>query len=154
MFYLLGHPLRNLFLSLFCVGFIFLGFADTTNSSQTDKNSKIKPVNLVKVYYFHTTYRCRTCTLMQQYTEEVIEVDFADAIKAGDVQFEVVNVELKENNDYIKKYNIYTKMVIVSKLTDGKEKEWKNLDKIWDLVKNPEEFKSYIREGIEEYLNS
>ena len=60
-----------------------------------------------------------------------------------DVIFKGVDMDNPENGAMVKKYNLYTKSVIVSKVKSGKE-QWKNLDKIWLKVSNEQDFKSYI----------
>jgi hypothetical protein len=42
---------------------------------------------------------------------------------------------------------------VLSLRKDKTENEWKNMDKIWVLVRDTERFKDYVREGIADYLN-
>jgi len=37
-------------------------------------------------------------------------------------------------------------------MVNGKEKQWKNLQKVWELVHDEKAFKEYIRSEIKDYL--
>lgn len=92
----------------------------------------------VNVYYFYGKPRCVTCRKIENYTKCAVE-----SMKDKDVNFKGINMEKAENKAMIKKYNLYTKSVVISKVKNGKE-QWKNLDKVWVKVKNGEDFKTYI----------
>jgi hypothetical protein len=64
-----------------------------------------------------------------------------------------INYDQKENKHYLKDYNLFTKAVILSRVKDGNEIEWKNLDRIWDLVHDKERFLKYIQKETEAFLN-
>jgi hypothetical protein len=42
--------------------------------------------------------------------------------------------------------------VVLSKVVKGKEVEWRNLDKVWLLLRSPEKFKEYIRAETRAFL--
>ncbi|MFA5147861.1 MAG: nitrophenyl compound nitroreductase subunit ArsF family protein [Candidatus Omnitrophota bacterium] len=88
----------------------------------------------VVAYYFHGTARCPTCHKLEQYSKEAI----GDGLK-------VINVEEKENEHYIKDYQLYTKSLILSLVVNGKETKWKNLDKIWEYAGNKQKFIDYVK---------
>ena len=100
--------------------------------------------NHINVYYFHTTYRCVTCTNMEKYTTEAIKTNFGQELAQGKLTFITVNVEEDGNKHFVKDYKLYTKQVILSQMEKGKEVRWKNLDQVWVLVRSPDKFKEYI----------
>jgi len=106
----------------------------------------------VIAYYFHGTMRCPTCHKLEQYSKEAIETNFKDALVSGKLEFKVINVEDKGNEHYGNDYQLYTKSLIVSELKDGKEVRWKNLEKIWELVRDEEEFDKYVQDEINDWL--
>jgi len=106
----------------------------------------------VVAYYFHGTFRCPTCHKLEQYAKESIETNFKDDLASGKLSFQVVNVENKGNEHYAKDYQLYTKSVVLSLLKDGKEIRSKNLDKIWQLVGNKEQYESYVRDEVAAFL--
>ncbi len=106
----------------------------------------------VVAYYFHGTFRCPTCHKLEQYSKEVIETNFKDALTSGKLEFKVVNVEDKGNEHYAKDYQLYTKSLILSLISDGKETKWRNLDKIWEYVGNKQRFIDYVKSGVADFL--
>lgn len=99
----------------------------------------------VNVYYFYGKPRCATCMKIEKYTKSAVE-----AMKDKNVVYQGIDMEKSENGSMVKKYNLYTKSVVISKTKNGKEK-WKNLDKIWLKVGNEQEFKKYITDEITQF---
>jgi hypothetical protein len=130
---------------LFCTG-----AAPQTQPSPKDKVAQAN--DKVIVYYFHGNYRCSSCTTIERYTRESIEANFAKELKSGQIEFRSINVELPANSHYVRDYKLYTKSVIVSNVTQGKEQRWKNLQKVWELLRNETDFKTYVRNETTAYL--
>ena len=107
----------------------------------------------VIVYYFHGKYRRGTCKRIEKLTKESVTESFANEIRTGLVEVKVINVDEKENSHFNKDYKLFTRSVVVSDIVNGKEKQWKNLQKVWELVNNAEAFKEYIRTEIKAYLS-
>jgi hypothetical protein len=108
----------------------------------------------VIAYYFHGTSRCPTCHKLEQYSKEAIEANFKDALASGKLEFKVINIENKGNEHYASDYQLYTKSLILSLITDGKQIKWKNLDKIWEYVGNKQKFFEYVTSEINNFLKS
>jgi len=106
----------------------------------------------VTVYYFHGTFRCPTCHKLEQYAQEAIERNFKDALDSGKLAFEVVNIESQGNEHYVSDYQLYTKSVVLSLTKDGKEIRSKNLDKIWEYVRNKNKYENYVRDEVAAFL--
>jgi hypothetical protein len=127
--------------------------AVTANSAETAPAIQEKKTGpTVDVYLFHGTYRCYSCNLMEEITLEAIEESLQAEKQAGTVVFHHVNVEEDKNKHFIKDYKIAAISIILSQKTDGKEKQWKNLDQVWLLLKTPDKFKAYVLKEIENYL--
>lgn len=107
----------------------------------------------VIAYYFYTNYRCQSCYTIEKYTKEAIEGNFDDELASGVLVFKPVNVEEKENEHFLGDYQLYTKSVVLSLIKDGKEIKFKNLKKIWELLRNKDEFYKYIEEETKGFLN-
>lgn len=108
----------------------------------------------VLVYYFRGYVRCITCKKFEAYTQEVINETFSQLLDDGELQWKVINAEEPANRHFIDDYDLVTKSIIISKVKSGKETEWKNLVKIWQLVANKEVFKKYIQDEIEVYMGA
>jgi thiol-disulfide isomerase/thioredoxin len=106
----------------------------------------------VVAYYFHGTMRCPTCHKLEQYSKEVIEANFKNALDLGNLEFKVVNVEDKGNEHYVNDYQLYTKMLVLSLVRDSKEVRSKNLVKIWEYVGNKQKFFDYVKSEVTDFL--
>lgn len=133
--------------SIFVVlGIIVFGLILTTNIAFSKDNSK------VIVYYFHNNFRCPSCHKIENYTKDTINSNFAEQLKAGTLEFKVINFDEKPNKHFVEDYQLYTKSVVLSKVKDGKQVEWKNLDKIWTLLGDKTKFVQYIKTETSNFL--
>ena len=107
----------------------------------------------VVAYYFHTTFRCPSCHKIEQYTEGAIKEYFAKEIESGDLVYEVTNIEDKGNEHFVQDYQLYTKSVVLSLVKDGKEVGFKNLENVWQLLRNRDKFYEYIKEETRIFLD-
>ncbi|MBN1364084.1 MAG: hypothetical protein JW976_04680 [Syntrophaceae bacterium] len=110
------------------------------------------PQAKVIAYYFHGSFRCVTCTNMEKYSKEAIEANFKDDLASGSLEFKAVNVEERNNEHFVDDYKLYTKSLVLSLAKDGKELKSKNLDKIWELVRNKQKFMDYVIGEIKEFM--
>jgi len=106
----------------------------------------------VIAYYFHGNARCLTCHKMEQYTKEAIRENFGGELADGSLIVKTVNVEEKENEHYVEGYQLYTKSLIISRVENGKETQYKNLTKIWEYVRDKNRFFDYVTAEINNYL--
>ncbi len=118
----------------------------TASESKISQNKK--EGSYLIVYYFHGNMRCRNCIAFEQYTKAALDEFFAEKMKEGKLIYKVVNVEDTENEHFIRDYRLTTKSVVLVQLAAGKEVKWKNLDEIWKLVANKEQFINYIKSEI------
>jgi len=106
----------------------------------------------VTAYYFHGAFRCPTCHKLEEYAKEAIENNFKDALASGKLTFKIVNVESRGNKHYVADYQLYTKSLVLSLTKDGKEIRSKNLDKIWEYVRNKERYENYVRDEVTVFM--
>ncbi|MFC1658631.1 nitrophenyl compound nitroreductase subunit ArsF family protein [Candidatus Omnitrophota bacterium] len=104
------------------------------------------------VYYFHGNARCPTCHKMEQYAKEAIERNFKDELANGLLVVKTVNVEEKGNEHFVNDYQLYTKTLIISRVENGNEIEYKNLTEIWEYVRDKDQFFNYVTTEINNYL--
>ena len=104
------------------------------------------------VYYFMTTTRCPSCYKIENYTYSCLLDKFSDELNSGKMEWKMVNVDEQENSHFIKKYDLFTKSVVLSKEIDGKEVQWKKLDKVWDLLNNQTNFYEYIKTETKNFI--
>ena len=148
---------------LFILFLVTQGFCNNNSDSNNNSQKDIKPEKdtvknstqsqKINVYYFHTLYRCHSCNMIEGLTKEAITEEFSQELQKGTITFTPINVETDMNKHFIEKYKLVSKTIIVSKLLDNKEKEWKNLDQIWFLLREPGKFKKYVIGEIKKYRN-
>lgn len=127
-----------------------------TSTAETVVNPEtgiITPVNVaVKVYYFHGNRRCKTCLAIESKSKVVLEKVFPEQMATGLITWQAVNTDLKENERFVTAYDLMFGSLIISKLENGRETSWKNLQKVWELVWNDTAFTDYIQKEVSAYL--
>ncbi len=111
-----------------------------------------KQKHRVIAYYFHGNLRCYTCKTMEAYSREAIESAFAKELKKGRLVWQPVNIDIKGNEHFAQDYKIYTRSLVLVSEVRGKPAQFKNLEKIWQLVRDKEAFFRYVQEETRSYL--
>jgi hypothetical protein len=124
------------------------GIGGTSGASTEDDGDVRAMTNGVIAYYFHTTRRCPTCRKLEAYTKEAITSGFVRDLEDKRLAWRVVNVDLPDNEHYVRDYGLTTKSVVLVAVQDGKEERWKNLSRIWDLVGDKPAFINYVQGEI------
>jgi hypothetical protein len=106
----------------------------------------------VVAYYFHGNFRCRTCRTIEAYSEEAIRSEFADELASGHVAWRVVNIDEPENKHFIKDFELVTRSLVITKYEDGEMTRWENLEQVWQLVRDKEQFLDYVRRSTRKFL--
>jgi hypothetical protein len=106
----------------------------------------------VIAYYFHVTVRCTTCRTIESYSREVIEQKFGGDIAKGRLQYKMVNVQLPENQHFIKDYQLFTKSLVLVRFEKGRQAEYKVLNDTWELVGNKQAMQGYVEREVRDYL--
>ncbi|MBE0425964.1 MAG: hypothetical protein IBX72_04855 [Nitrospirae bacterium] len=106
----------------------------------------------VIAYYFHGTFRCSACRTIERYSQEAIEQYFRNELQNGTLEFRHVNVEEPDNRHFIQDYQLFTRSLVLSMETDGKEIQWKNLKAVWTHVRDRERFFQYVKDEVEGFL--
>jgi hypothetical protein len=122
------------------------------SKSSDSQNPPVTSAQKILAYYFHGTQRCPTCRKLEAYSAEAIEKGFGEALKQGQLEWRVVNVDEPLNKHFVKDYQLYTKSLVIVKMQGGKQVEWKNLEKIWELVGEKDDFVRYVQDEVSAYL--
>jgi len=143
------------------VGFLIVG--EFRNDPEPEQPSASEPAKLtndlsssethkIVVYYFYGNVRCASCRKIETFSREAVEGGFPGALKEGSIEWKLVNVDEPANKHFVKDYQLYTKSVVVSETRDGKEVRWKNLDRVWVLVRDKAAFVEYVRGEVASYM--
>ncbi len=104
------------------------------------------------VTYFHATARCTSCLKIEDLTNATMTTRFAGPIAEKRIVWRLVNLDDPEHAHYVKDYGLFTKSVVVSEVKTGREVRWKNLDQVWQLLRDPEAFQAYVEREVRAYL--
>ncbi len=110
------------------------------------------PARVVRVYYFHGNARCVSCRKIEALSSEAVRAAFPGEMKQGKVEWLAVNVEEPSNRHFVQDYRLYTKSLVVVDLVDGTQVRWKNLEKVWELLRDDEAFRRYVQTEVKSYL--
>ena len=105
----------------------------------------------VMVYYMHGI-PCVTCTFIDTTTEKLVSEEFAEAVKAGRMEFVSLNYLAPENAGLADKYNVGSNMVVAVRFEGGNEVRRVRLDEVMELAGQGDELRNYLRQGIESVL--
>lgn len=105
------------------------------------------------VYYFYTAARCASCHKIENWGKAAVESAFAAELAAGVMAWRPVNIEEKGNEHFVEEFQLYTKAIVVARMDGGKPGKWKNLDKIWMLLRDEAKYKEYVVGEIKAILN-
>jgi hypothetical protein len=107
----------------------------------------------VVVYGFHGTVRCPTCREIEAGAHQALESGFAEQLKDGQIVWRVVNYEQPGNEHFATDYKLIAPTVVLVRMVRGQQQQWKNLDRVWELVGDDAAFIKYIQEETETMLN-
>lgn len=108
----------------------------------------------VVMTYFISGTRCESCQKIEALTKETAEQDFAEALASGKLVFRVIDTGEPGYQHFTKDYQLTSKTVILSHRVNGKETEWSDMAKVWDLLDEAPDFHTYLGEQIRKYLGS
>ena len=120
--------------------------APSTNPGQQDGN------RVVRVYYFHTTQRCASCKKIEALSAEAIRSGFERELRDGTLEWHAVNLDEPGNQHFVHDYELYTKSLVVVDVANGRQERWKNLPKIWELLRDEAAFRQYVQGEARAYL--
>src|SRR4030042_4864818 len=106
----------------------------------------------VIAYYFHPTVRCPTCLDIEASARFIIEKDFAAQIDDGKLIWMPFNLDDPGGRELEKEFDISVSTLVLVKLQNGKHREFKKLEKVWELIGDPELFDRYIAAELQQFL--
>lgn len=106
----------------------------------------------VMVYYFHGNTRCYTCRTIESLAKEAVMSTFGPELKSGRVVFQSVNVEEPANEHFVYDYQLTTRSIVLARYSEGRQQSWKNLDRVWMLVRDSAAFYRYVADETSQML--
>lgn len=129
-----------------------LMYSQTTTTGDTiiSKN----PSNLkLKVIYFHITNRCNTCYAIEKNVRLTMFTHFTSQLDSGVIDLMIVNCELPQNDQLVRKYEAYGSTLVLTSYNNGSEIKSDDISN-WSFQKAniPDVFVSDLKTKIEAYL--
>lgn len=106
----------------------------------------------VRVYYLHGNIRCRTCRTIEAYTKEAVETGFANELQSGKVTWRTVNYDQPSNWHYLTEYQVVGPTVVLAKWEGGKQVDWRNLNEVWEYVRDKQALQAFVQRHLREFL--
>lgn len=119
-----------------------------------DKAVTTEGGSTVVVYYFHTTYRCPSCTQMEALAQSTVQLAFRRELDDGRLLWLPVNLEEGGNSRYIREYQLFTRSLVLVRIKNGRQVEWKNLINAWVVLNDEATFRSYVEQEVRAYLEA
>ena len=102
----------------------------------------------VEVVYFHRAQRCSGCIYAEAGIRYTVETYFEDEVASGQVTFQALNVEHKENATIVKKYAAFGSSLFINTIRDGTG-HIEEVRDIWFVLDNDEAFVEVVKSKIE-----
>ena len=118
------------------------------NTSSSQKDQKTHYI----AYYFYTSKRCGPCYRIENWSETAIKDRFGQALQNGKLSWKPVKVDQAGNKHFIKDYNLYTKSVVIVEKNGDETVRWKNLKKVWNLLRDKDTFFDYVTGEIKAFM--
>jgi len=124
------------------------GEAKVTKENSTFVNMQTKQGRVISIYYFHTTFRCKSCSKIEAMTKQSLHEYFQKQLKSGKIVFTIINIDKEKNKHFVNEYQLFTKSVVLVDYVNGKQVNWKRLDQTWNHLRDPDGFSKYIKDEV------
>ena len=91
---------------------------------------------------------------MEAYAEDALREGLPDAFESGELEWQAVNVEDPQHEHFVEEYELTASALVMVLLENGKQKQWKDLGRVWELVGDEWEFKEYVLDEAMAYRES
>ena len=120
------------------------------NSKQAIENTAQDKV--LVVYFFHGRARCASCKIIEAFGKKALETGFPEEMKSGRIVWRDTDLDEPENQHFVQDYQILSISLVLSDTENGAQKQWKNLDEVWDLLDNEKGFVEYVKKEAGAWL--
>jgi len=123
------------------------------NNNYSVIDIKLPKAEKIEVFLFHATQRCPSCINIGKFAKQTLDDNFSEELKVGRIVFREISIDLSENYELAEKFQASGSSLFVNTIRGGKDYIEQDL-KVWRLVGNESEFESYLKEKIEDILES
>jgi hypothetical protein len=105
----------------------------------------------IEVFLFHPTQRCITCITIGKFAGETVAEFFQPELKNGQIEFREINIDLPENKILAQKFQASGSSLRINAIANGQD----NISEdtyVWRLTQNEVQFKSYLKNKLDNLL--
>lgn len=70
------------------------------------------------------------------------------------MEWKPIKVDKPENKHFIKDFNLYTKSLVIVKKNGHETVRWKNLEKVWRLLRDKDKYFDYVTSEIRKFMEN
>lgn len=116
---------------------------------KTDTKAMANLANKLYVYVFHGINQCTTCKNMKANTKVTLDTYFAEELKAGNIVFQIVDVDDVKNEKLSEKFEATGTALMLHQIKNGKEKIIDISDMAFEKANDKEKFVADLKSKIE-----
>ncbi|MDD4412533.1 MAG: nitrophenyl compound nitroreductase subunit ArsF family protein [Patescibacteria group bacterium] len=137
--------------------FIFTGCSSSNNKSKSSGTNEVKAsetklkADKVQVFTFHATKRCATCIAIGKLSGETVEEYYQPELRDGKIEVREINIDLPENKELAEKFQASGSSLKINAIYDGQDYITEDTA-VWRLTSNPDQYKSYLKNKIDNLL--
>lgn len=105
----------------------------------------------IEVFAFHSTQRCVSCINVSNFVKSVINEKFINEFNSEKIIFKEVNIDLPENKQLAKDYQVSGSSLYITVTKDGQTFKEEDTD-VWRYVPYETKFKNYFEAKIKKLL--
>ncbi len=135
---------------LFVVATLSLMTPDIASSGDPDGQAGAK--QYFAVYYLHGARRCHTCLTIEAEAESALKRFYAEQLERGEIKWQVLNMETKENRHFVKEFSLVSSTLVVAEIKDSKTLRFETLPDVWKYSSDSLRFAKYVKETIDKFM--
>ena len=121
------------------------------NSVDTEVTYTGTNVEKIELYHFHGDRSCTSCTVLGDFAEDTLTEWYAPELESGRIVFDHVNFDNPDNTDLVERYGPTGSSLWIG-VYDANGFYAQELVAPWYMIKDKEQFSTYIRAVIEQQL--
>lgn len=127
--------------------------ASKSEDSRSAVSGAVPNGDVLMVYYFHGSQRCATCRSIELQARQVVESNFAEALREGTLAWKSVNYDHAQYAALARHFQVSCPVVVLARTSGGQVTRWQRLDDVLPLSGDGDAFAAYVRGEVEKLLS-
>lgn len=103
------------------------------------------------VYCFRRTATCEPCDNMRNWTGQLLQRDFAQALRTGSMALKEVNLDEPGGRRFVQEFQLTANTVVLAQYQGGMLTRYRNLEDLWDVVDKHEMFLQRLKVELDAF---